>query len=271
MEPRICLVTGASSGIGSATALELLGAGHTVYGAARRVARMEGLRRAGGHPLAMDITDPGDVERVVRTVLDAHGRLDVLVNNAGAGLRGAIEDVPVDEARRLFEVNLFGLAELTRAVLPHMRERRSGLIVNISSIGGEVSLPLAAWYYASKHALEGYSDSLRQEVRRFGVNVVVIQPGLVRTEFDDGMSERLRAVSGQGAYRDVAEAQARAGERIYAPGGKVSDPRVVARTVLRALGASSPRPRYAVGYLARPLLLLDRLLPAGLFDRIVAR
>jgi short-subunit dehydrogenase len=271
MTARICLITGASSGIGHATALELLRAGHTVYGAARRVEKMDDLRAAGGHALPMDITDQTDLERVVRTVLDEQERIDVLVNNAGSGLRGAIEDASIEEARRLFEVNLFGPARLTQLILPHMRERGSGSIVNISSIGGELALPLAAWYYASKHALEAYSDTLRQEVQRFGINVVIVQPGIIKTEFEKEMAHELRAVSGHGAYRDVAEKMATRGEEAYGPKSRASDPGVVARSIRNIVESATPKPRYAVGYLAQPMLLLNRLLPDRAFDKIVTR
>lgn len=268
MTAKICLITGASSGIGHATALELQRAGHTVYGAARRVDRMDAIRAAGGHVLAMDITNEADIERVVRTILDEQGRIDVLVNNAGIGLHGAIEDVPVERARNLFEVNLFGTARLTQLVLPHLRKQGSGTIVNISSIGGEVALPLGAWYYASKHALEAYSDSLRQEVKRFGIDVVVIQPGIIKTEFEKETPQELRSVSGQGAYRDVAESMAKRAETAFGEGSRASDPVVVAKTVREAIETATPKPRYAVGYLARTVLLLNKLLPDRLFDKI---
>jgi short-subunit dehydrogenase len=152
----------------------------------------------------MDVTDDADLERAVRTILDQEGRLDVLVNNAGFGLYGAAEDVPLDQARYQLEVNLFGPARLVQLVLPQMRERRSGTIVNVSSMGGEIAFPLGAWYHASKHALEAYSDALRQEVKRFGVDVVLIQPGLIKTEFGGVTSNGVREISGHGGYRELA-------------------------------------------------------------------
>ncbi|MBN6057224.1 SDR family NAD(P)-dependent oxidoreductase, partial [Nonomuraea sp. RK-328] len=269
MATKICLVTGASSGIGHATALELLRVGHIVYGAARRVERMEGVRAAGGHVLETDVTSEADTERAVRTILDEHGRVDVLVNNAGAGLHGAIEDLPVERARRLFDVNLFGAARLTRLVLPGMRERRSGRIVNVSSIAGRFSLPMVAWYHASKHALEAFSDGLRQEVRPFGIGVVVVEPGLVKTEFELEAANELRAYSGRGAYRRLAEAMARKSEG--AATAKMSDPVVVARTIRKAVETPRPRLRYPTGHLARPILAFAGLTPDRLFDRMVTR
>lgn len=258
MTAKICLITGASSGIGRATALELARAGHIVYGAARRVHQVPG-----GHALAMDVTNPADVERAVRTVLDEQHRIDVLVNNAGIGLYGAVEDVPLDRARHLFDVNLFGVAHLTRLVLPHMRERGSGSIVNVSSIAGEISLPLGGWYHASKHALEALTDSLRQEVEAFGIDVALIQPGLIKTEFE----QDIREISGQGAYRDLAQAMARRAEA--SKGG--ADPAVVATAIRKAVESTHPKPRHPVGHLARTVLWLNRLLPDRAFDRLVTK
>ncbi|MEV0383534.1 oxidoreductase [Nonomuraea sp. NPDC050643] len=264
-------MTGASSGIGRATALELLDAGHTVYGVARRVERMEPLRAAGGHPIGADVTGQADLERVVRTVLDAHGRVDVLVNNAGVGGYGSAEEVPIEHARHVFEVNVFAPARLIRLVLPHMRERGSGTIVNVSSIGGEIALPLGAWYHASKHALEAYSDSLRQEAGRFGVHVVVVQPGIIKTEFQDDTPRELREFSGRGPYREMVEAMARKTEAGFGPDSKASDPSVVGRCIRRIVATPAPRPRYAVGYLARLLLTVNRILPDRLYDKMVTR
>jgi NAD(P)-dependent dehydrogenase (short-subunit alcohol dehydrogenase family) len=267
---KIVLVTGASSGIGRAAVLELLGAGHTVYGGARRAESLDAVRAAGGHPLAMDVTKDADLERAVRTVLDQQGRIDALVNNAGFGLYGAAEDVPLPQARYQLEVNLFGPARLTQLVLPQLRRQRSGTIVNVSSMGGEITFPLGAWYHASKHALEAYSDALRQEVKRFGIDVVLIQPGLIRTEFGGVTAQGVRALSGHGAYRELAEGVARSTEAVYAEHGRASDPSVVAGAIRKAIESRRPRPRYPVGYMARPLLALNRLLPARLFDRVAS-
>lgn len=209
---RVCLVTGASSGIGLATSLELLRAGHIVYGAARRVPRMAPIVAAGGHALPLDVTEEDDLQRVVGTVLDRHGRIDVLVNNAGSVVHGAVEDTPAAMARDLFEVNVFAPARLAQLVLPGMRVRGSGTIVNVSSIGGVIALPLGAWYYASKHALEAFSDTLRMEVEQFGVDVVVVRPGIIRTGFEADAARQLREISGHGPYGRMAEAMARAAE-----------------------------------------------------------
>ncbi|MEO3867970.1 oxidoreductase [Nonomuraea sp. B12E4] len=271
MTAKICLVTGASSGIGHATALELLRAGHTVYGAARRVHRMAAIQEAGGHALPMDVTEEEDLQRAVRTVLDAHQRIDVLVNNAGAVLHGAVEDTPLAMARAEFEVNVFAPARLAQLVLPHMRERGSGVIVNVSSVGGEIALPLGAWYYASKHALEAFSDTLRMEVGAFGIDVVVVQPGIIKTDFEAGTARQLREISGSGAYRQQAEAMAHAAETRAAGDGPASDPEVVAVTIRQAVESARPETRYVVGWRAEELLNLGRTLTDREFDAAVTR
>ncbi|MEV0824973.1 oxidoreductase [Nonomuraea rubra] len=265
---KVVLVTGASAGIGKATALELIRAGHIVYGAARRVPRMAGLRDAGGHVLELDARRPEDLERVIATVVGEQGRLDVLVNNAGTVLHGAAEDIPLDLARDQFEVNVFAPARLIQLALPHMRERGSGTIVNVSSIGGEIALPLGCWYYAAKHALEAYSDSLRMEVEPFGIDVVIIQPGIIRTEFEDRTAQELREISGGTAYGAMAEAMAVRAEAQLGEDTQGSDPGVVAATIREAVEAGRPETRYAVGWLADKLLELNRTLPDREFDKL---
>jgi NAD(P)-dependent dehydrogenase (short-subunit alcohol dehydrogenase family) len=265
---KVCLVTGASSGIGLATALELLRAGHTVYGAARRVHKMDAIRAAGGHVVAMDARDDEDLDRAVATVLGEQGRIDVLVNNAGTVLHGAIEDVPMERARDQLEVNLIAPARLVQLVLPHMREQRSGTVVNVSSIGGEIALPLGAWYYASKHALEAYSDTLRMEVEPFGIDVVIIQPGIIETEFENHTAEQLRKISGDGAYRDMAQAMALRSETGLSEG---SDPSIAAQTIRQAIESDRPETRYTVGWMADKLLELNRTLPDREFDALATR
>ena len=272
MNNKIALVTGASSGIGESTARRLHDAGFVVYGAARRVDRMAPLATTGVHTVALDVTDESATRKVVADILDAHGRIDVLVNNAGYGSYGALEDVPMDEARSQIEVNLLGLAGLTRAVLPAMRSQRSGTIINISSMGGRLATPLGAWYHASKFAVEGLSDALRLELRRFGIHVVLIEPGLIRTDWNSIAACKLRATSGAGPYADQAEAIAVSLDNNARPDApRTSPPDVVARAVTRAATTRRPRTRYAVGFGARPLLLARRVLPDRTFDAFITR
>jgi NAD(P)-dependent dehydrogenase (short-subunit alcohol dehydrogenase family) len=265
---KICLVTGASAGIGHATALALLRAGHVVYGAARRVPGMGALVAEGGHALRMDAREAADLDRVVAEVVEEQGRIDVLVNNAGTVLHGAVEDVPLELARDQLEVNLIAPARLVQLVLPHMRAQGSGTIVNVSSIGGEIALPLGAWYYASKHAMEAFSDTLRAEVAPFGIDVVVVQPGIIRTGFEDRTPAQLREFSGRGPYREMAEAMAARSETGLAD---ASEPEVVADAIAAAVAAERPETRYAVGRLAEELLELNRTLPDREWDAMVTR
>lgn len=266
---KVCLVTGASSGIGLATALHLLDAGHVVYGAARRVQRMDPLLAAGGHVLPMDLSDLEDLDRVVDTVVAEQGRIDVLVNNAGTMLHGAVEDVPISRAREYLDVNVLAPARLVQLVLPHMRAQQSGTIVNVSSIAGEIAMPLGSWYYAAKHALEALSDTLRMEVGQSGIDVVIIQPGIIRTEFGAHAAEQVLEYSGEGAYRDMANTMA--GRMGGGPGQEGSDGAVVAEVILRAVESDRPDTRYAVGMMAEELLRLGRTLPDRAFDEIVLR
>lgn len=180
---KVILLTGASSGIGYETAVLLARKGHRVYGAARRVERMEPLRAFGIVPLRLDVTDEASMAACVAAVMEAEGRIDVLVNNAGYGSFGAIENVPLEEARRQLEVNVFGLARLTQLVLPHMREQRSGTIINVSSIAGKIVLYFGGWYHVSKFAVEAFSDALRMEVKPFGIQVALIEPGGIKTDW----------------------------------------------------------------------------------------
>ncbi|MCL4162006.1 UNVERIFIED_CONTAM: hypothetical protein GTU68_051582, partial [Idotea baltica] len=182
MESKVILVTGASSGIGKATALALAERNHRVSAGARRIERMESLTESGVSAHFLDLTEEDSIEEFVADVLKREGRIDVLVNNAGYGVYGSVEDVSIREAREQFEVNLFGLARLTQLVLPTMRDQGSGTIINLSSMGGKVYTPLGSWYHATKHALEGWSDCLRIEVAQFGINVSIIEPGAIETE-----------------------------------------------------------------------------------------
>ena len=167
---KVILLTGASSGIGYQTAESLSKEGHVVYGAARRIEKMETLKQFGVKPIYLDVTDEESIKSAIDTIIRNEGRIDVLINNAGYGSYGAIEDVEINEARRQFEVNLFGLARLVQLVLPHMRKQKSGRIINVSSMGGRLTTYFGAWYHATKYALEAFSDALRMEVADFGID-----------------------------------------------------------------------------------------------------
>ncbi len=267
-EKKVILITGASSGMGKETAIALAREGHVVYGAARRVSLMRELEEAGGHAIELDVVDDDQVRQVVAGILEATGRIDVLVNNAGYGVYGAVEDVSLDDARQQFEVNLFGAAALTKAVLPGMRAQGRGRIINVTSMGGKIHSPLGAWYHASKHALEGWSDCLRVETAHFGIDVVIVEPGVIATEFGAVLEQPMLSRSGVGAYGAITKSVALATRATYEKGG-ASAASVVASTISKAISARRPKTRYVVGKYARPLLFLRRWLSDRLFDAIV--
>lgn len=267
MPKRVAFVTGASTGIGFESALRLRKAGLLVYAGARRVERMEPLRAAGIKVLSLDVTEEDSMRSAVDLILAEEGRIDVLVNNAGYGSYGSLEEVPLDEGRRQFEVNVFGLARMSQLVVPVMRAAGSGRIVNVSSIGGKMYEPLGAWYHASKFAVEGLSDSLRLELKPHGIDVAIIEPAGTDTEWGTIAGEGLLAVSGQGPYREQALVVAAA---LASTSGTAlsTHPRTVAGAVLHAATARRPRTRYPVGRGARTILGLRRILPDRAFDAV---
>jgi NAD(P)-dependent dehydrogenase (short-subunit alcohol dehydrogenase family) len=267
---KTAFVTGASAGIGEATARALLAAGYRVFAGARRLDRMAGLAAAGATLLKLDLTDDASIVAAVNTIKNEAGRIDVLVNNAGYGSYGALEDVPLDEGRRQFEVNVFGLARLCQLVLPMMRAQKSGKIINVTSIGGKIWEPLGAWYHATKFAVEGLSDCLRVEVAPFGVDVIVIEPGAIRTEWAGIARDGLLQMSGGSAYAELAKRHARM-LATADTSSLASPPEVVARTIVRAVTARRPKTRYATGGGARTILFLRKILPNRMFDRLIWR
>ncbi|MFD7183859.1 oxidoreductase [Streptomyces sp. NPDC059904] len=270
MPAKTALVTGASSGIGEATALKLQELGYTVYGAARRTDRLHKLADRGIRPLAMDVTNEDSMRSGVERITAETGRIDVLVNNAGYGSYGALEDVPLDEARHQFEVNVFGALRLTQLVLPHMRAQRSGTVVNVTSMGGKIYTPLGGWYHGTKFALEALSDCLRLEAKPFGIDVVVIEPGGIATEWGAIAADKLEKSSADGAYAAQATAVA-SSLRSEANAKRNSPPAVIADAIAKAVTARRPKTRYATGFGARPLIALRRILPDRAFDTVISR
>lgn len=265
---KVAIVTGASSGIGEATARRLKQLGYTVYAAARRVERMTALEQEGIRTARLDVTDDASMTAFVERVVAETGRVDVLVNNAGYGSYGAVEDVSLDEARRQFDVNVFGLARLTQLVLPHMRRQRGGRVINVSSIGGKIYEPLGGWYHATKFAVEGLSDSMRVELAPFGIDVVVIEPGAIKTEWSGIAADSVLSVSGQTAYADQARMVGNLLNAADSNPRLVSPPEVIANAVGKAATARRPRTRYAVGGGAKPILFLRRVLSDRAYDRL---
>jgi len=266
MTPVVALVTGASSGIGRETALALAARGVKVYAAARR--DMADLGRRGIRTVQLDVTNDESMRGCVETVLSEQAHIDILVNNAGYGSYGAIEDVAIDEARRQFEVNVFGAMRVAQLILPTMIGQGSGRIINVSSMGGRFSMALGGWYHATKYALEAVSDALRQEVRGFGVDVVLIEPGLIHTEWPKIAADHLRTASGLGRYADIANSFAAGLE--FTSRGFATDPAVIARVIANAAtGSRRPRTRYRAGLGAVPLTTLVSLLPDRVYDAAI--
>ena len=265
---KVILITGASSGMGKETAQKLIQEGHIVYTVARRIDLMQDLKKMGGHPLQMDVTDETDIQRVVETIIKEQGRIDVLWNNAGFGLYGSVEDVPLDEARRQFEVNVFGMAAVTQKVVPYMRSAQSGTIINTSSMGGKMYFPMGAWYHASKHAVEGLSDCLRLELRPFNINVVVLEPGFIATEFGSVLLEGFEKIRKDTAYRDMMD-KIMAGTKKAAEGNGSSKPTVISDAVGKIVDSKKPKTRYRVGKFAKPMVWMRTYLGDELFDKIV--
>jgi NADP-dependent 3-hydroxy acid dehydrogenase YdfG len=269
MASRIAFVTGASAGIGFETAIALSAAGFTVFAGARRVERMEPLKQHGITVLSLDVTSEESMTSAVALIQAAHGRIDVLVNNAGYGSYGSLEEVPLAEGRRQFDVNVMGLARMTQLVIPGMREARAGRIINVTSIGGKIYEPLGAWYHGTKFAVEGMSDSLRLELKPHGIDVVIIEPSGTNTEWGTIAGEGLLATSGGGPYQQQAHIVAAALASTSATGHVVATPaRVVAKTIVRAATAKRPRTRYPVGRGAWSVLAMRRILPDRAFDAV---
>jgi NAD(P)-dependent dehydrogenase (short-subunit alcohol dehydrogenase family) len=264
---KTALVTGASSGIGKSTTELLLKEGAKVYAAARRVEKMRDLENRGATLIALDVTDEESARNAVERIVAEAGAVDILVNNAGYGSYGALEDVPLDEARRQFDVNIFGLARLTQLVLPGMREKGWGRVVNISSIGGKIYTPFGSWYHATKHALEGMTDALRLEVSRFGIDPIIVEPGGIATEWGGIAAENLKKTSGQGAYAQLATRTADRMAEMY-DGGRLSGPEVIGKVIVKAVTARRPKTRYAAGSMSGLALFLRRCLSDRAFDRI---
>lgn len=268
VKEKIVLITGASSGMGKAFTKALLKEGATVYAVARRVDAMQELKTLGAHTLKMDITNQDDIDQVVKTIeKETHG-VDILVNCAGFGMYGAMEDTSLADARYQFEVNLFGMAYLTQKVLPSMRKKMQGRIINISSMGGKIYTPLGSWYHASKHAVEGWSDCLRLELKSFNIDVVVIEPGAIATEFADVMVKPMLERSGQSAYSHMATAVANT-TNTSVEKGELSNVQVVVNMLMKAVHASSPKTRYVGGKYAKLMIFVRKWFGDRVFDRMV--
>lgn len=261
----VILITGASSGIGFITAQNLAQQGHVVYGAARRLDKLEELKQYGVKPISLDVTDEESMGKAVKEIIANESRIDVLVNNAGYGSYGAVEDVTIEEAKKQFDVNLFGMARLTQMVLPYMRKQHSGRIINTSSMGGRLVSYMGAWYHATKYAVEAFSDALRMETADFGIKVSLIEPGGIKTNWGFIAADHLEESAQGGAYEKQAEKTA-AGMRKQYSSKLLSDPKVISKAISKAVNKRHPRPRYLIGMGAKPLVFAKTILPTAGFD-----
>lgn len=273
MSSRAVLITGCSSGIGAAAAARLAGNGWTVYATARRVETLAGLEAKGCKTLALDVTDEASCRAAVAAVEAAEGAVGVLVNNAGYSQSGAVESVPDERVRAQFDTNVFGLLRMCRLVLPKMREQGWGRIVNISSMGGEFTFPGGGVYHATKYAIEALSDALRYEVEGFGVDVIVIQPGLIKSHFSTRTVAEIDAVAADaGPYAEFNAAVAEASKGAYEKGvvaRLAGPPEAVAEVIEKALSADRPKTRYKVTPSARAFMTLHSLVPDRVWDRLM--
>ena len=270
------LITGCSSGIGRAAALSLHQAGFTVYATARRTEALTELSDRGLRTLALDVTDEQSLTTAVAAVEADAGAVAVLINNAGYGLYGPVEQLPMAEIRRQFETNFFGLVRLTQLVLPGMRRRGRGRILNVSSMGGRITLPGGAFYHASKYAVEALSDALRMEVAQFGIDVVLIEPGPVKTPWNDvaaGSLSTAGAAANGDAYREYKAAVGASFGRVQGGlfGRLGSTPEDIAKVITQAVTARRPRARYLINPVAKSLVAMNRVLPARAYDSMLRR
>ena len=265
---KVILITGASSGIGKDTAISLIKYGHVVYGAARRLEMMQDIIQAGGHAIKMDILKERNIDDVVNQIIKEQNRIDVLINNAGYGLWGAVETISIDEAKRQFDVNIFGLAYLTKKIIPFMREQKSGKIINMSSMGGKVYTPFGAWYHATKYALEGWSDCLRIELKSFGIDVILIEPGVIKTEFQDVMMDSTVERSIGTPYEKKLKALEKATQEMYTR-GIGSPPSTITKLIIKAINSHNPKRRYVGGLFAKPMLFIKKWFGDKMYEKAI--
>lgn len=268
MGKKVALITGASAGIGKEAALVLQRKGFKVYGAARRTERMQDIAKQGVEVMALDVTSEDSMVKCVDEILKREGRIDVLVNNAGYGFYGAVEDVPLEEARKQVEVNVFGLARMTQLVLPTMRKQHSGKIVNVSSIAGKMCTPFGAWYHVTKYAVEAFSDCLRMETKPFGIDVIIVEPGMIKTDWGLIAADNLHKTSKNGAYSEHSEVVVKYLRKMY-NSDKISKPELIAQTIEKAVTAKKPKTRYLVGNSARLSMFGKRWLTDRGFDKLI--
>lgn len=265
------LITGCSTGIGRASADLLVKAGYTVYATARREESLAELAAAGARTIRLDVTDEESMRAAVATVSQAHGSVGTLINNAGYGEYGTIEETDLDAVRRMFETNVFGLARLTQLCLPGMREAGGGLVLNVGSMGGRIAFPVGGYYHATKYAVEGLTDALRNEVREFGIAVSLIEPGPIRTNFEESINSSAAVDNPNSPYAALVTKVQAVNADAYASKVLSVGPEAVARTILKAVEAQAPKSRYLVTPAARAMVHARRLGGDRVWDAIIGR
>lgn len=271
MNKLVILITGASSGIGYEAARMLAEKGHKVYGAARRAERMEPLRQYGVIPIVLDVTSDDSAKAAVDFILHEEGRIDVLVNNAGYGELGPMETTSIEDAQHQLDVNVLGLARMTQLVLPHMRSQHSGRIVNVASIAGHITFCFAGWYNASKYAVEALSDATRMEVKRYGIDVAMVEPGGVYSDWGRIAAKQLRKASVDTVYEENAGRTANVFEMMYGrnPYNLMTSTEKAAKHVCKAATSRNPKTRYAFGVGNATMRFLHTVLPDRWFDALI--
>jgi NAD(P)-dependent dehydrogenase (short-subunit alcohol dehydrogenase family) len=274
-EPKVIFVTGTASGIGKATAEYLINEGHIVYGGDIQFEKNKYLDKIGGHSLDMDVTKVDMINAGVEKIIKEQGRIDVLVNNAGFGLYAPMEETTDEDRRYQFEVNFFGVANVTTAVLPHMRKQKSGTIINISSIGGKIYMPLGSWYHATKHAIEGWSDCLRLEVKEFGIKVVIIEPGAINTNFGVVTAGYMENYMEGSAYSHMLDPYAAMMEEMTNDPKAIermsSEPIVIAEVINKAINKKKPKTRYRKGKMSKTLIRYRNWFGDKAYDNLMMR
>lgn len=270
MERKIVLITGASSGIGLETAKMLAKKGHIVYGTSRNIKKLEGLKEFGINCIELDVSLDESCKKCIDTIISKEGRIDVLINNAGYGSYGPIENVSIEEAKKQFEVNVYGVIRITKLVIPYMRDKKDGRIINVSSAGGRVTTYLGGWYHASKYALETLSDSLRMELKEFGIKVCIIEPGGVKSNWGIITADNLLNAGKNSPYEEICTKVSKIYRSLYGGNSKLmTKPEIVAKKISYAVNRKHPKTRYLFGFGAKPMVFMHWILPNKLFDFIM--
>lgn len=262
---KVIVITGASTGIGRNTAIKLAKLGHSVYGLSRNTELMEDLKAYGIFPMQVDITSPQNITQVIQSILTKESDIDVLINNAGYGFYESLEECPINKAKALFDINVFALMQMTQAVLPTMRNSKSGTIINISSVVGKVTLPFMGWYSATKHAVEGLSDSLRMELKAFNIKVVIVEPGRIRSKFGHTALSLSNLNPVSPYYKPMIKFQDLINNNPFPS----AHPNSISNTIIKIINSSNPKARYSPNFDAKIILFLKKWFEDKFIDWLI--